>query len=167
MNINLENIELCVYCENNLKHDEVLEKFTNESKSNFIHDIKERIINTVSKKDFPFDCGFFVAFNNEIVGYIFISKRISDEIFLEYSLLKEHRGKKYSNIILSEVSNYLMNEYNIISISLDIDPSNSPSIGTAISCGYEIDEEEYLKRNMCGKIIYKLDNYNYIKKRRK
>lgn len=167
MNIKLENIELCIYDDNNQKHNEVLNKFDGESKSNYIHEIKERIKNTINKKNIPFDSGFFVIFNNEIVGYIFISRKILDEIFIEYSLLKEYRGNGYAKIILNNVSNYLMNEYNIKSISLDIDPSNISSIRTAIGAGYEIDEEEYIKRNMTGKVLYRLDNYNYVNKRRK
>lgn len=167
MNLQLENIVLSTYDINNEKHNEVLDKFENESKSQYIHDIKERIKDFKNKKSFPFDTGFFVVINNDIVGYMFISKNISDEVYLESSLLKEYRGKKYGKLILNDVSNYLMNEYNIRSLILDIDPSNIPSIRTAISCGYEIDEEEYLKRNMSGKILYRLDNYNYINKKRK
>ena len=166
MNIKLENIELCVYDSSQL-HNEILEKFDNESKSNYIHEIKERIKNTINKKNIPFDSGFFIVLNNEIVGYMFISKKINDEVFLESSLLKEHRGKKYAGVILNDVSNYLMEEHNIKSIVLDIDPSNIASIRTALSSGYELDEEEYMKRNMSGKILYRLDNYNYINKRRK
>lgn len=167
MNIKLDNIELCVYDYNNQKHNEILNKFDGESKSNYIHEIKERIKNTINKKNIPFDSGFFVILNNEIVGYMFISKKINDEVFLESSLLKEHRGKRYAKIILNDVSNYLMNEHNIKSIVLDIDPSNISSIRTAISAGYEIDEEEYINRNMTGKILYRLDNYNYINRRKK
>lgn len=167
MNLILENITLLVYNNNNEKHNQVLDKFNNESKSQYIHDINERIKDSKNRKSFPFDIGFLVIINNDIVGYMFISKKINDEVYLESSLLKEYRGKKYGRIILNDVSNYLMNEYNIRSIVLDIDPSNTPSIRTAISCGYEIDEEEYLKRNMSGKILYRLDNYNYINKRKK
>lgn len=167
MNLMLENITLSVYNSNNEKHNQVLDKFNNESKSQYIHDINERIKDSKNRKSFPFDIGFLVIINNDIVGYMFISKKINDEVYLESSLLKEYRGKKYGRIILNDVSNYLMNEYNIRSIVLDIDPSNMPSIRTAISCGYEIDEEEYLKRNMSGKILYRLDNYNYINKRKK
>lgn len=82
-------------------------------------------------------------------------------------MLKEYRGKKYEKLILSEVSNYLFENYNIKTISLDIEPSNIASIRTALSCGYIPDEDEYLSRNMNGKILYHLDNYNYINKRRK
>lgn len=167
MNLQLENIILSLYDSNNEKHNQVLNEFETESKSQYIHDIKERIKDSINKKSFPFDTGFFVIINNEIVGYMFISKNILDEVYLESSLLKEYRGKKYGKLILNDVSNYLMNECNIRSLVLDIDPSNTPSIRTAISCGYEMDEEEYLKRNMSGKILYRLDNYNYVNKRRK
>lgn len=167
MNVQLENISLLIYDNNNEIHNQVLNQFEGESKSQYIHDIKERIKNSCNKKNFPFDMGFLVSINNEIIGYIFISKNILDQVYLEYSLLKKYRGNKYGKLILSEVSDYLMNEYNIKSLVLDIDPSNTPSIRTAIGCGYEIDEEEYLKRNMIGKILYRLDNYNYINKRKK
>jgi RimJ/RimL family protein N-acetyltransferase len=60
-----------------------------------------------------------------------------------------------------------MNEYNIKCLVLDIDPSNIASIKTALNAGYELDEEEYIKRGMTGKILYRLDNYNYINKRSK
>ena len=60
-----------------------------------------------------------------------------------------------------------MDNYNIKSISLDIDPSNLPSISTALSVGYVVDDEEYINRGMEGKILYRMDNYNYINKRKK
>lgn len=167
MNIKLENIELCVYDINNSKHDDLLNRLEGDSKSPYIHDTKDRIKNFNIKKNFPFDVGFFVRINNELVGYIYISKNISDEVFLESSLFNEYKGKKYGKLILDEVSNYLINEYNLKSLVLDIDPSNNSAIRTAISVGYEIDEEEYIKRGMTGKILYRLDNYNYINKRRK
>lgn len=166
MNIELNNITLCVY-DNSEVHNKILLEFDSDSKSKYIYEIKERIKDTINKKNIPFDCGFLVEINNEIIGYIFVSKKINDEIFLEYSILKKYRGKKYSTIILNEISNYLMNKHNIRSIVLDIDPSNLSSIRSALSAGYQIDEEEYINRNMEGKILYRLDNYNYINKKRK
>ena len=98
---------------------------------------------------------------------MFISKRVNDEIFVEYSIVNEFRGKGYGKLVLSEVSEYLFNNYNIKSISLDIEPSNIASIMTAVSVGYIENEEEYMKRNMCGKVLYRMDNYNYVNKRKK
>ena len=60
-----------------------------------------------------------------------------------------------------------MNNCNVKSIVLDIDPSNIPSIMTAISAFYIEDEDEYLERNMNGKILYRIDNANYVNKRKK
>ena len=102
-----------------------------------------------------------------MIGYVFISKIIKYDIYLEYSILKEYRGKGLGKLLLSEISNYLIDNYNIKSIMLDIDPSNVPSIMTAVSCGYIADDEEYISRNMNGKILYRIDNYNYINKRKK
>lgn len=166
MNIKLENITLCIY-DNSETHNEILLEYEGESKSKYIHEIKERIKNTINQRNIPFECGFLVKIDNEIIGYLFISKKIKDEVFLESSILKKHRGKKYSTLILNEVSNYLMDEHNIKSIMLDIDPSNLSSIRSALSAGYQIDEEEFINRKMDGKILYRLDNYNYINKKRK
>lgn len=166
MKLELDNITLLLYDISDKKHNELLNDFEGNSKSQYIHNISDRIKNSKNNKNFPFNTGFFVLLNDNIVGYIFISNCVSDEVFLEYSILKEYRGRKYGQIILNDVSNYLMDNYNIKSISLDIDPSNIPSIKTALNCGYIIDEEEYLNRNMSGKILYHLDNYNYVSKRR-
>lgn len=166
MNIELEKITLCIY-DNSEEHNNILLEFDGDSKSKYIHEIKERIKNTVNQRNIPFESGFLIKIDNQIIGYMFISKKRNDEVFLEYSILKKYRGKKYSTLILNEVSNYLMNEHNIRSIALDIDPSNLSSIRSALSAGYEIDEEEYINRKMEGKILYRLDNYNYINRKRK
>ena len=50
MNLMLENITLSVYNSNNEKHNQVLDKFNNESKSQYIHDINERIKDSKNKK---------------------------------------------------------------------------------------------------------------------
>jgi len=167
MNIKLENIELCVYDDDNQVHEQLIKELQDNSKSIYINDTERRIKDFKYKKNFPFDVGFFVQINNELVGYMYISKNNLDEVFLESSLFNKYKGRKYGKLILEEVSNYLINEYNLKSLVLDIDPSNMPAIKTALSVGYEIDEEEYMKRGMTGKILYRLDNYNYINKRRK
>ena len=168
MKLKLDNIILYTYDDNNLIHKKVLLNFMNESKSNYIHDIDRRLKNNFNKKENNiFDRGYLVSLNNNIVGYIFISKIIKDEIFLEYSIIKGYRGKKIGKLLLSDVSNYIMENYNIKSILLDIEPSNIPSLITAVNCGYFVDDDDYLKRDMNGKILYRMDNYNYVNKRKK
>ena len=167
MKLELDNIMLSLYDSSNPIHNEILNKFDSDSKSEYIHSINDRLRYFQNKKSFPFNTGFFVTIDSTIVGYLFISKCVDDEVYLENSLLKEYRGKGYGKLILNDVSNYLIENYNIRSITLDIDRSNIASIKTALSCGYIMDEEEYLSRNMNGKILYHLDNYNYVNKRRK
>lgn len=167
MDLVLENIKLCFYDDNNLEHKKVLMELEGNSKSNYIHDIGSRLVNSKNKKDIPFDVGYVVSLGESFIGYVFISKRIRDEIFLEYSLINEFRGKGYGKLVLSEVSNYLFSNYNIKSITLDIDPSNMASIMTAVSVGFDVLEDDYLERNMNGKILYRIDNYNYVDKRKR
>lgn len=167
MELVLDNIKLCFYDDKISGHKELLLEFDGDSKSDYIHDIRTRLVNNQKKKDLPFDVGYVVCLNDIFIGYVFISKRVNDEIFVEYSIVNEFRGKGYGKLVLSEVSEYLFNNYNIKSISLDIEPSNIASIMTAVSVGYIEDEEEYMKRNMCGKVLYRMDNYNYVNKRKK
>ena len=163
----LNNIVLNCYDEKDDNHNRLLLEFLGNSSSNYIHDIDRRLKNNKIKNDCIFDRGYIVSFNDILIGYVFISKLIKDDLYLEYSILKDYRGKGFGKLLLNEVSIYLIDNYNIKSIVLDIDPSNTPSIMTAVSCGYIADEEEYIERNMNGKILYRIDNYNYVNKRKK
>jgi len=167
MRIELNNIILSSYDKNNENHREILLEFIGSSKSNYIHDIERRLQVDFSLDGNIFDKWFLVSVNDEWVGYVFISKIIRDDVYLEYSIIKDYRGKKLGKLILNEVSDYLIDNYNIKSINLDIDPSNVSSVMTAVSCGYVADEEEYIQRNMNGKILYRMDNYKYVNKRKK
>ena len=124
------------------------------------------MLNGKYKKDIPFDVGFVVSLYDEVIGYVFISKRVRDEIFLEYSLMKRFRGMGYGKKLLGEVSNYLMSNYNISGIVLDISPSNIASIKTATNVGYVEDVDDYLERHLNGRILYRKDNIYYIDKRK-
>ena len=168
MDFKLNNLSLYLYDNYNFKHNELVKELeVGDSSSSYIHDIRTRLNDGKNKKDIPFGVGFIVGLKDEFIGYVFISKRIKDEIFLEYSLINEFRGKGYGKLVLSEVSDYLFTNYNIKSITLDIEPSNIPSIMTAVSVGFDVLEDDYLERNMNGKILYRMDNYKYENKRKK
>ena len=167
MEIVLNNMKLLDYDKYDVEHVKLLNELLNGSDSFFIHDIENRLVFQDNKKDAPFGMGFVVSMNDVCIGYLYISDRKKDEVFLEYSVVKEFRGMKFGKMLLREVSNFLLENYNIRDIVLDIDPSNLASVMTAVSVGYIEDDEEYLKRNMMGKILYRMDNYNYINKRKK
>ena len=71
--LELENIILSVYDSNNEEHNKIINKFEGESKSQFIHSIRERLVKTNNMKVFPFETGFFVNIDNNIVGYLYLN----------------------------------------------------------------------------------------------
>ena len=91
---------------------------------------------------------------------------VRDEVFLEYAVLKEERGKGYGSDIVRETTDYLFQNHNIRSIRLDIDPSNKNSINAAEAAGYSVDEEEFASRNFTGRMQFVKDSEYYVSKRR-
>ena len=166
MDIKLQTLNLTRYIEQNHKYlKNELEKGT--SASSYIHQIGERL--EISKDNNKTICqSAFVILDKEIpIGYLFISKVVNDEVFLECAILKEHRRKGYAKRILNEISEYLFVNHNIRSIRLDIDPSNKSSMLVASSCGFLLDEDDYESRNYTGKMEFVRESTCYISKRRK
>jgi len=165
MNIELDTLKLTKY--NKEKHKEILDELENGiSSSKFIHQIRERLENSNNNNSL-FQSAFIILDNNTPIGYIYISSMIRDEVFLEYSILKEFRRMGYATSVVSELSDYLFKNHNIKSIRLDIDPSNKSSILVANASGYTLDEEEFESRNYIGKMQFIKESYCYVSKRRK
>lgn len=164
MNIELETLSLVKY--NKDKYKKQAEELNSGiSSSKYIHQIKERL--ELSSNNNIFQNGYIVLEDDTPVGYLYISSKINDEVFLEYSILKEYRNMGYASDLLNETTNYLFNNYNIKSIKLDIDPSNKNSILVALSNGYILDQEEYESRNYIGKMKYIKESDYYVSKRKK
>ena len=163
--LKLENLYLDTYSE---KYKNLLESFNNESKSDFIYNIADRLISSSNKDKFTFDVGYVVLNESlEGVGYVFISGIRNDNLYIEYSITKENRGYGYGKKLLNEVTNYLFENYNIKDARLDIDSSNQKSIKTAEACGYFLDEDDFERKGYQGKMIFIKDNPYYISKRLK
>lgn len=163
MNIDLETLTLVRYSE---EFEDVKEKLDKgESSSNFIHQVGERLEMTRDNNS-VFQSAYVVLDYDMPVGYLFISSLVKDEVFLEYAVLKEHRGKGYASDIVDETTRYLFENHNMRSIRLDIDPINKNSILVAKSCGFMVDEDEYEARNFLGKMLFIKENEYYISKRR-
>lgn len=161
--IELQTLSLTKYDE---KYSKIKDEFENGvSSSKYIHQIKERL--EKSKEDNTlFNSAFIVLDEKNPVGYLFISSMINDEVFIEYSVLKEQRQKGYGKRIVNEISDYLFENNNIKSIILDIDPSNKNSMLLASSCGFFFDEEDYEERNYVGKMRFIKESNCYINKRK-
>jgi len=166
MDIELETLNLTRY--NEVKYKIIKDELENGlSSSSYIHQIGERLEISKNNNKSIYNSAFVVLDNSIPVGYLFISSRINDEVFLECSILKEYRKMGYGSRITNEISDYLFEEENIRSIKLDIDPSNKKSILAANSCGFFLDEEEYESRNYMGKMQFVRESDCYINKRKK
>lgn len=166
MVIKLQKFDLIRYDEQ--KHKKLNEEFkSGDSLSEYIHQISERLESSKYNDKTIYQSAFVVECNEIPIGYLYISNKINDEVFLEYSILKEYRKKGYGSELLNEITNYLFECCNIKNIRLDIDPSNKNSILLASNCGYYFDEEEYETRNFIGKMQFIKESDLYISKRRK
>ena len=137
-----------------------------ESHSDFIYQIGSRLENSKNNNRSIYQSAFVVEDLGVPVGYLFISNRIRDEVFLEYAVLKEYRGMGYGSDIVRQTTDYLFQNHNIKDIRLDIDPSNKNSINTAEACGYTLDEDEFASRNYTGRMQFVQDSTYYVSKRR-
>ena len=163
MNIELKSILLTRYKEE--KHKTLKDELeTGTSHSEFIHQIGERLEESKDNNKSIYQSAFVVEDLGIPIGYLYISRMIRDEVFLEYAVLKEYRGKGYGSSIIRETSDYLFENHNIKAIRLDIDPSNKNSINVAEACGYTVDEEEFASRNYMGRMQFVKDNEYYISK---
>ena len=165
MNIELDSLVLTRYSEEN--HKRLKENFeSGESHSDFIYQIGSRLENSKNNNRSIYQSAFVVEDLGVPVGYLFISNRIRDEVFLEYAVLKEYRGMGYGSDIVRQTTDYLFQNHNIKDIRLDIDPSNKNSINTAEACGYTLDEDEFASRNYTGRMQFVQDSTYYVSKRR-
>ncbi|MCI6107412.1 MAG: GNAT family N-acetyltransferase [bacterium] len=165
MNIELDSLVLTRYSEE--KHKRLKENFeSGESHSDFIYQIGSRLENSKNNNRSIYQSAFVVEDLGVPVGYLFISNRIRDEVFLEYAVLKEYRGMGYGSDIVRQTTDYLFQNHNIKDIRLDIDPSNKNSINTAEACGYTLDEDEFASRNYTGRMQFVQDSTYYVSKRR-
>lgn len=166
MNIELETLILTRY--NKEKHSFLKRELEHgNSSSEYIHQISERLELSKDNDKTIYQSAFVVEDENIPVGYLFISSMFRDEVFLEYSVLKDFRKMGYGSSIVNEISDYLFKNHNIKSIRLDIDPSNKKNILLAESCGFTLDEEEYESRNYTGKMQFIKESELYVSKRRK
>ena len=166
MNIRLETLDLVRYDVE--KHGFLKDELENgESASRFIHQIAQRLENSIYAGENIFQSAFVVLDREMPIGYVYISSNKNDEVFLECSLLKNCRGMGYGKRLLNEVSNYLFENYNIRCIKGDVDPSNKNSQMMLESCGYEFDEEDYEERNFTGNMVFFKESEYYVSKRKK
>lgn len=155
----LNKIELINYDKE--QHKSIINQIIADDPNHYVKQIAERITKD-NGDDFQFDKGYLVKLEEKIIGYVYFSPISNYRLYLEYSILKQERNKGYGKLILEEASNYILENYNIKKIILDIDQSNLASMKTAISCGYNYDDETIMSNN---RIEFILDNPYFINKK--
>ena len=165
MNIELKSLLLTRYDSD--KHKALKDELeSGQSQSEFINQIGVRLEASKDNDKSIYQSAFVVEDLGTPVGYLYISSMIHDEVFLEYAVLKEERGKGYGSDIVKETTDYLFENHNIRSVRLDIDPSNKNSINAAEAAGYSVDEDEFASRNFTGRMQFVKDSECYVSKRR-
>lgn len=144
--IKIDNISLeCFYKE---RHEYILKEFIGESKSDMIHQIDERLINSRKTEQFESNNAYLISINDYIVGYIYTSGNLKNYIYLECSLLKQHRNKGLGSYILNCLTDYIFeNNPQLREIRLNIDRSNFPSMSIALKNDF-INEEDYMSEKI-------------------
>lgn len=83
---------------------------------------------------------YFIEEEEKIIGLVrFFDIKESGIVDLQYAVNPEYRGLGYGNILLKEVTEYLLNNNKLI--RLDIDKNNLNSIKCAIRNNYEEDKK--------------------------
>lgn len=147
---------------NKEKHQNIIMELIGNSKSSYVKQVEERINNSQEGK--IFDNAFLVSCGEITIGYLFISSKPKNYIFLEYLLIKDARNKKYGRNMLQEIEDYLFQNYtDLQEIRLDIDNSNIASQTIAENIGYYSDPDDLIYQTNPTSMIYKKFNPYYRK----
>lgn len=161
--IELEPFTLETFDKENQKHLLFLKEVVEQNKKNhYVPNIESRMNREINTRQFPFEQGYFVKKEDNLVGYLWLGGMRNDTIYLEYLIEEANRRKGYGKAILESMTDYLFENYNIESIYLDVDRSNFVSQKTAESAGYQLEE---IADN--GKLLFVKSNLNYIDKRKR
>ena len=143
-------LTLNTFDKNNIEAREFIKKLCgdNSIKSRF-QGITTGLLNN-PKNEF-FNHGFLVTHNNNFIGYVGIGayNERENNVYLRAAIDKEQRGHSYGKILLSEITEYIFQNYpQVLNICLKIANDNKASLMTANACGYQwLKDDYYIKVN--------------------
>lgn len=156
----LESIELINY---NEKYKNILEQINKDNLHHYVKQVDERLLLNGENVDFKLDCGYLVKYMDKIIGYVYLSNISNYRMYIEYLILFSERNKGYGHMVLKEITDFILSNYNIKRICLDIDKSNLASMNTALSCGYMYEDDDLIDNS--SSIEFSLDNAYFISKK--
>ena len=165
LNIEFENFRIINFNKKDDEHLKVYEELVNgESKSKMISLIGENLISSHETETLDFANAYLLQQNEDIIGYLYLTAKFNNHIYLEMSILKKYRNKKMGSMMLEEITNYLfMNNDDLKEIRLSIDKSNPGSMKSALNANYYYDEDDYMN----DKIDFISSNPYYIDRKNK
>lgn len=146
----LKTLTLSTFDKNKREDLEFVKKLCkDESIGKWFHGITVGLLHN-PKNEF-LDHSFLVRHNDTLVGYIGIGNfnEMEKSVYLRAAIDKDQRGKKYGEILLQEITDYIFENYSQVeSIRLKIDRQNKASLSTANACGYKwLENEIFAKFN--------------------
>ena len=163
--INIENIKLTSFDKNNKDHIYLYNELTlGESKSDMIHQIKERLDTSRDVESLEFSNAYIISVLDDVVGYLYLTGKNNGKVYIEMSLLKEFRKKHLGTYLLDIISNYIcMDNTDLKEIRANIDRSNLGSMKMVENAGFFYDDDvDYQSQ----KIDFIKENPYYIRKGR-
>lgn len=158
------NFGIICFNKENYEHAKAFAEFVNgESKSNMISLVGERLMGSHKTDNLDFCNAYLITHYENIIGYLYLSAKKNNYIYLEMSLLKQYRKKHYGSELLNEITNIIFdNNEDLKEIRLSIDKSNIGSMKSAINAGYYYEEDDFMKE----KIDFIKSNPYYINRKR-
>lgn len=92
---------------------------------------------------------YLVENNNKFVAFIYIQVK-NNILSIDLGVLKSERGKHYSTNINQDITDYILNNFDIDYIRVCIDENNIGSIKAVLNAGFEKEEGNniyYIKTN--------------------
>ena len=162
--INIDKIKLTNFDKNNEEHIRLYDELTSgNSKSNMIHQISERLISSREVENLEFDNAYVIYINDTIMGYLYLTGKRTNYIYIEMSIVKDMRARHLGTYLLDAITNYIfVNNQDLKEVRANIDMSNYVSMKMAENAGFDYDENDYSGQ----KIDFKKTNPYYVGRRR-
>ena len=164
MNIEFENFTIINFDKDDDNHLKVYEELVNgKSQSKMISMIKENLVRSHKSGELVFDNAYLLKQNEDIIGYLYLTAKVNNHIYLEMSILKDYRNKRMGSMMLEKITNYLfINNDDLKEIRLSIDKSNPGSMKSALNANYYYDVDDYMNE----KIDFICSNPYYINRKK-
>ena len=162
--ISIDKIKLVNFDSENEDHIKLYTDLTSgNSKSNMIHQIGERLISSREVDNLEFDNAYVIYINNTIMGYLYLTGKRTNYIYIEMSIVKDMRARHLGTYLLDAITDYVfMNNPDLKEIRANIDMSNYASMKMAENAGFDYDENDYRGQ----KIDFKKSNPYYRRRER-